>query len=152
MLIIYRSGIRASRTRPRVAQDGGLLRLVELQVAVVECIQLLLAQSRAGISPLGRWPAPISRCPSSCAIRVTHQLVGSRDGIEKRQFANCAALNVRHVTLQGMTFRCARFAIVLLVAPGGWAQDIARMEQVIQSYTANQRFMGTVLEIGRAHV
>jgi len=22
----------------------------------------------AGISPLGRWPAPISRCPSSCAI------------------------------------------------------------------------------------
>src|SRR5450755_1635871 len=44
-----------------------------------------------------------------------------------------------------MTFRCARFAIVLLVACRGWAQDVARMEQVIQAYTANQRFMGAVL-------
>jgi CubicO group peptidase (beta-lactamase class C family)/Tfp pilus assembly protein PilF len=49
------------------------------------------------------------------------------------------------LTLEGMTFRCARFAIVLLVACRGWAQDVARMEQVIQAYTANQRFMGAVL-------
>lgn len=48
-------------------------------------------------------------------------------------------------TLQSMTLRFARFAIVLLVACGGWAQDVARMEQVIQAYTANQRFMGAVL-------
>jgi CubicO group peptidase (beta-lactamase class C family) len=38
-----------------------------------------------------------------------------------------------------------RFAIVLLVACGGLAQDIARMEQVIQSYTPNRQFMGSVL-------
>jgi CubicO group peptidase (beta-lactamase class C family) len=38
-----------------------------------------------------------------------------------------------------------RFAIVLLVACGGWAQDVARMEQVIHSYTANRQFMGSVL-------
>jgi CubicO group peptidase (beta-lactamase class C family) len=38
-----------------------------------------------------------------------------------------------------------RFAIALLVAGGGWAQDIARMEQVIQSYTADRKFMGSVL-------
>jgi CubicO group peptidase (beta-lactamase class C family) len=44
-----------------------------------------------------------------------------------------------------MTLRFARFGIVLLVAGGGLAQDVARMEQVIQSYTANQRFMGSVL-------
>jgi CubicO group peptidase (beta-lactamase class C family) len=38
-----------------------------------------------------------------------------------------------------------RFAIVLLAACGAWAQDVARMEQVIQSYTANHQFMGSVL-------
>jgi CubicO group peptidase (beta-lactamase class C family) len=38
-----------------------------------------------------------------------------------------------------------RFAIVLLLACSGWAQDVARMEQVIQSYTANRQFMGSVL-------
>jgi CubicO group peptidase (beta-lactamase class C family) len=38
-----------------------------------------------------------------------------------------------------------RFTILLLVAGGAWAQDVARMEQVIQSYTANRQFMGTVL-------
>ena len=38
-----------------------------------------------------------------------------------------------------------RFAIVLLVACGSWAQDVARMEQVIQSYTTNRQFMGSVL-------
>jgi len=38
-----------------------------------------------------------------------------------------------------------RFAIVLLVACGGWAQDLARMEQVVQSYAANRQFMGSVL-------
>jgi CubicO group peptidase (beta-lactamase class C family) len=35
--------------------------------------------------------------------------------------------------------------MVLLVACGGLAQDVARMEQVIQSYAANRRFMGSVL-------
>jgi CubicO group peptidase (beta-lactamase class C family) len=45
-------------------------------------------------------------------------------------------------TLQSMILR---FAIVLLVAGGGWAQDIARMEEVIQSYAANRQFMGSVL-------
>jgi CubicO group peptidase (beta-lactamase class C family) len=44
-----------------------------------------------------------------------------------------------------MTLRFARFGIVLLVACGGLAQDVARMEQVIQSYSANRRFMGSVL-------
>jgi len=34
---------------------------------------------------------------------------------------------------------------VLLVAGAGWAQDVARMEQVIQSYTAKRQFMGSVL-------
>lgn len=38
-----------------------------------------------------------------------------------------------------------RLAILLLVSSGGWAQDIARMEQVVQSYTANRQFMGSVL-------
>jgi CubicO group peptidase (beta-lactamase class C family) len=38
-----------------------------------------------------------------------------------------------------------RLAIVLLVACGGWAQDVARMEQVIQSYATNRQFMGSVL-------
>ena len=44
-----------------------------------------------------------------------------------------------------MTLRFARFGIVLLVACGGLAQDVARMEQVIHSYTANRQFMGSVL-------
>jgi CubicO group peptidase (beta-lactamase class C family) len=44
-----------------------------------------------------------------------------------------------------MISRFARFTSVFLVACGCRAQDVARMEQVIQSYTANQRFMGTVL-------
>jgi CubicO group peptidase (beta-lactamase class C family) len=44
-----------------------------------------------------------------------------------------------------MTLRFARFAIVLMTACAGWAQDVARMEQVIQAYCADQRFMGTVL-------
>jgi len=38
-----------------------------------------------------------------------------------------------------------RFAIILLVASSAYAQDVARMEQVIQSYTANRQFMGSVL-------
>ena len=38
-----------------------------------------------------------------------------------------------------------RSAIVFFVACAAGAQDIARMEQVIQSYTANQQFMGSVL-------
>ena len=38
-----------------------------------------------------------------------------------------------------------RAVIVLLVASCAWAQDIARMEQVIQTHTANREFMGTVL-------
>lgn len=38
-----------------------------------------------------------------------------------------------------------RFAIVLLVACAGWAQDVARMEQVIQSYAKDKHFMGSVL-------
>jgi CubicO group peptidase (beta-lactamase class C family) len=38
-----------------------------------------------------------------------------------------------------------RFAILLLAAWGCFAQDVARMEQVIQSYTPNRQFMGSVL-------
>ena len=38
-----------------------------------------------------------------------------------------------------------RAVIVLLAASCAWAQDIARMEQVIQTHTANREFMGTVL-------
>ena len=39
-----------------------------------------------------------------------------------------------------------RFAVVApLLACAGWAQDVARMEQVIQSYTADRHFMGSVL-------
>jgi len=38
-----------------------------------------------------------------------------------------------------------RFAIVLLLAGSSCAQDIARMEEVIRSYTSDHRFMGTVL-------
>lgn len=38
-----------------------------------------------------------------------------------------------------------RFAIALLIAGAGCGQDTARMEQVIQSYTANHQFMGAVL-------
>ncbi|HLY18484.1 MAG TPA: serine hydrolase [Bryobacteraceae bacterium] len=38
-----------------------------------------------------------------------------------------------------------RFAIVLLAAGGACAQDAARMEEVIQSYTPDHRFMGSVL-------
>src|SRR3984957_20948064 len=49
------------------------------------------------------------------------------------------------LTLQSMSHRFVRFAIVLLAAYGSRAQDVGRMEQVIQSYTANRRFMGTVL-------
>jgi CubicO group peptidase (beta-lactamase class C family) len=45
-----------------------------------------------------------------------------------------------------------RFAIVLLVACAGWAQDAARMEQVIQSYTTGRHFMGTVLVAKGAEV
>jgi len=51
-------------------------------------------------------------------------------------------MKLSRCTLQNMMLR---FAIVLLVACGGLAQDIARMEQVIQSYTANRQFMGAVL-------
>jgi CubicO group peptidase (beta-lactamase class C family) len=53
------------------------------------------------------------------------------------------------LTLQSMMLR---FAIVLLVASSGWAQDVARMEQVIQSYTANRQFMGSVLVAKRTDV
>jgi CubicO group peptidase (beta-lactamase class C family) len=45
-----------------------------------------------------------------------------------------------------------RFAIVLLVACAGWAQDAARMEQVIQSYTTDRHFMGSVLVAKGAEV
>jgi CubicO group peptidase (beta-lactamase class C family) len=38
-----------------------------------------------------------------------------------------------------------RFAILLLVSVCAWAQDLARMEQVIQSYTPDNKFMGTAL-------
>jgi CubicO group peptidase (beta-lactamase class C family) len=38
-----------------------------------------------------------------------------------------------------------RFAVAFLVAGCAWAQDVSRMEQVIQSYTANHQFMGSVL-------
>jgi CubicO group peptidase (beta-lactamase class C family) len=38
-----------------------------------------------------------------------------------------------------------RPAIVLLAACGAWAQDLARMEQVIHSYAADRQFMGSVL-------
>lgn len=38
-----------------------------------------------------------------------------------------------------------RLALFLLAACGCFAQDVARMEQVIQSYTAKQQFMGSVL-------
>ena len=38
-----------------------------------------------------------------------------------------------------------RFAIVLLAACGVRAQDTARMEQVIESYTPHHQFMGSVL-------
>jgi CubicO group peptidase (beta-lactamase class C family) len=45
-----------------------------------------------------------------------------------------------------------RFAIVLLVAGAGWAQDVARMEEVIHAYTANRQFMGSVLVARGAQV
>ena len=38
-----------------------------------------------------------------------------------------------------------RFLIVLIAAVGAWAQDTARMEEVIRAYTPNHRFMGAVL-------
>jgi CubicO group peptidase (beta-lactamase class C family) len=38
-----------------------------------------------------------------------------------------------------------RFLTVLLVAISAWAQDAARMEQVIESYVAKHQFMGSVL-------
>jgi len=55
----------------------------------------------------------------------------------------------RRVTLQSMTLR---FAIVLLALGGGWAQDVARMEQVVQSYATNRQFMGSVLVAKGNHV
>ena len=45
-----------------------------------------------------------------------------------------------------------RFAIALLVASCGWAQDVARMEQVIRSYTTNRQFMGSALVAKGAEV
>ena len=41
VLVISGSGIRVSRTRPQVAQDGGLLRFIELQVADQQVPQLV---------------------------------------------------------------------------------------------------------------
>jgi hypothetical protein len=38
-----------------------------------------------------------------------------------------------------------RFAIFFLLADTCLAQDTARMEQIVQSYLANQQFMGSVL-------
>ncbi len=38
-----------------------------------------------------------------------------------------------------------RYAILLMVSACAWAQDVARMEQVIQAYTTGNKFMGTVL-------
>ena len=38
-----------------------------------------------------------------------------------------------------------RIAVLVFLTCSAWAQDVARMEQVIQSYTANQQFMGSVL-------
>jgi CubicO group peptidase (beta-lactamase class C family) len=45
-----------------------------------------------------------------------------------------------------------RFALPLLLACGACAQDVARMEQVIQSYMANRQFMGSVLVAKGAQV
>src|SRR2546429_9560722 len=39
----------------------------------------------------------------------------------------------------------SRFAIFALLATACPAQDTARMEQIVQSYVANQQFMGSVL-------
>lgn len=39
----------------------------------------------------------------------------------------------------------SRFAIFFLLAATCLAQDTARMEQIVQSYVANQQFMGSVL-------
>src|ERR1035438_9817219 len=38
-----------------------------------------------------------------------------------------------------------RFAIAFFMACSAYAQGVARMEQVIQSYTTNRQFMGSVL-------
>src|SRR5947208_9400112 len=38
-----------------------------------------------------------------------------------------------------------RFALFVLLAGSGLAQDAARMEQIVQSYVANHQFMGTAL-------
>ena len=84
--VIYRSRIRASRTRPQFAQDGGLLRLVELQVSPVERIQFLLAQSRPH-QPVGPMTSADQQVAQLVRHRITHQLVGARDGIQKRQLA-----------------------------------------------------------------
>jgi CubicO group peptidase (beta-lactamase class C family) len=45
-----------------------------------------------------------------------------------------------------------RFSIALFLAVAASAQDIARMEEVVQSYTANQQFMGSVLVAKGANV
>jgi CubicO group peptidase (beta-lactamase class C family) len=39
----------------------------------------------------------------------------------------------------------SRFALFVLLAGSCLAQDAARMDQIVQSYVANQQFMGTVL-------
>jgi CubicO group peptidase (beta-lactamase class C family) len=54
----------------------------------------------------------------------------------------CPTAYTERLNLQNMMLR---FAIVLLAAAAGWAQDAARMEQVIQAYTADRHFMGSVL-------
>jgi CubicO group peptidase (beta-lactamase class C family) len=41
-----------------------------------------------------------------------------------------------------MHFRCC---LLVLLASSGLAQDTARMDKIIQSYVADQHFMGTVL-------
>jgi CubicO group peptidase (beta-lactamase class C family) len=40
-----------------------------------------------------------------------------------------------------------RFPILLLLASAGFAQDTARMDQVVQAYVANRQFMGSVLVV-----
>jgi hypothetical protein len=38
-----------------------------------------------------------------------------------------------------------RIGIALLLAAAGLAQDVARMDQVVQSYVSDKKFMGSVL-------
>src|SRR5271154_4959144 len=39
----------------------------------------------------------------------------------------------------------SRFVLCILVAASAFAQDVARMDQVVQTYTADHKFMGSAL-------